>query len=51
MTQSEVIFDLIIVNLWLFLVWRVYLVCACVDDDFIVFYRRHHDLLWLRCLS
>ena len=50
MTQSEVIFDLIIVNLWLFFVWREHLVCACVNDDFVVFDRRNHDLLLLLVL-
>ena len=50
MTQSKVIFDLIIVNLWLFFVWREHLVCACVNDDFVVFDRCNHDLLLLLIL-
>ena len=50
MTQSEVIFDLIIVNLWLLFVWREHLVCACVNDDFVVFDRRNNDLLLLLIL-
>ena len=50
MTQSEVIFNLIIVTLYLFFVWREHLVCACVNDDFVVFDRRNHDLLLLLVL-
>ena len=50
MTQSEVIFDLIIGNLWLFFVWRDHLVCACVNDDLVVFDGRNHDLLLLKFL-
>ena len=50
MTQSEVIFDLIIVNLWLFFVWREHLVYACVNDDVVVFDRLNHDLILLLIL-
>ena len=50
MTQFEVIFYLIIMNLWLFFVWREHLFCACVNDDFVVFDRRNHDLLLLLIL-
>ena len=50
MTQSEVIFDLIIMNLWLFFVRREHLVCACVNDDVVVFDRLNHDLLLLLIL-
>ena len=50
MTQFEVIFDLIIVNLWLFFVWREHLVCARANDDVVVFDGRNHDLLLLKFL-